>query len=223
MVLMLSETMSEVKMTWKIEDISPPELAAITELKTLMSKRAGREVTVDEAIEEFLTTHRDEWQRIKFRCDNLMQIREIERHKWIESEKAGHDMGNVAALDWTEKYAAMWRSEHDALCTYGFQTRLLVVTVAHGVHIRPNAALAAIARQYDADIYVHLEGMPYANFTLRGRPYISVKSVVGILSLGITQGSQIEVIATGVHAEQALNAVAEIIAPKTVPADGIQL
>ncbi len=33
-------------MTWKIEDLSPPELAEISELKILMSKRAGREVSV---------------------------------------------------------------------------------------------------------------------------------------------------------------------------------
>lgn len=211
-------------MTWKIEDISPPELAAITELKTLMSKRAGREVTVDEAIEEFLTTHRQEWQRLKFRSDNYTQIQEIERHKWIESEKVGHDIGSVrAALDWTERYAHLWRNEREALERNGFQARIMVVTLDRGVHLRPNAALAAIARRFDADVYVHMDGMPYANFSLRGRPFVSVKSVVGILSLGITQGSQIEVIATGVHAEEALDAVAEAIAPKTVPGGDAQL
>ena len=34
-----------------------------------------------------------------------MQKREIERHKWIESEKAGRDLGNEAVIDWILKYA----------------------------------------------------------------------------------------------------------------------
>ena len=33
------------------------------------------------------------------------QDREIERHKWIESEKAGRDLGKDAAIDWILKYA----------------------------------------------------------------------------------------------------------------------
>jgi hypothetical protein len=34
------------------------------------------------------------------------QTREIERHKWIESEKAGRDLGLEAVIDWIMKYAA---------------------------------------------------------------------------------------------------------------------
>lgn len=36
-----------------------------------------------------------------------IQSREIERHKWIESEKAGKDLGMDAAIDWILKYAAV--------------------------------------------------------------------------------------------------------------------
>lgn len=43
---------------------------------------------------------------------NLMQIEEIEKHKWIESEKAGHDLGEAARIDWIVKYAAKWSEEH---------------------------------------------------------------------------------------------------------------
>ena len=36
---------------------------------------------------------------------------EILRHKWIESEKAGHDIGFERALtDWIVKYRASWRT-----------------------------------------------------------------------------------------------------------------
>lgn len=35
---------------------------------------------------------------------------EILRHKWIESEKAGHDIGfEKALLDWVLRYRAAWR------------------------------------------------------------------------------------------------------------------
>ncbi len=34
-----------------------------------------------------------------------LQTREIERHKWIESEKAGRDLGSEAVIDWILKYA----------------------------------------------------------------------------------------------------------------------
>jgi hypothetical protein len=36
-------------------------------------------------------------------------IEEIKKHKWIESEKQHHDIGNnKAALDWIEKYYDSW-------------------------------------------------------------------------------------------------------------------
>jgi hypothetical protein len=32
------------------------------------------------------------------------QIEEMSKHKWIESEKAGYDLGQDAMLDWVDKY-----------------------------------------------------------------------------------------------------------------------
>jgi hypothetical protein len=40
-----------------------------------------------------------------------IQSREIERHKWIESEKAGKDLGMDAAIDWILKYAAAFSDQ----------------------------------------------------------------------------------------------------------------
>lgn len=37
---------------------------------------------------------------------------EIERHKWIESEKAGRDLGYDAIVDWIRKYAKTYREEY---------------------------------------------------------------------------------------------------------------
>jgi hypothetical protein len=40
----------------------------------------------------------------------LAQRREIERHKWLESEKAGRDIGYDAALiDWVMKHKSKWK------------------------------------------------------------------------------------------------------------------
>ena len=33
------------------------------------------------------------------------EIDEMCRHKWIESEKAGHDLGEQACCEWAEKHA----------------------------------------------------------------------------------------------------------------------
>ena len=40
---------------------------------------------------------------------------EILRHKWLESEKAGHDIGFERALtDWIVKHRANWRKARQA-------------------------------------------------------------------------------------------------------------
>ena len=42
----------------------------------------------------------------------LAEREEILRHKWIESEKAGHGIGfERALLDWIVKYRSAWRDE----------------------------------------------------------------------------------------------------------------
>lgn len=42
----------------------------------------------------------------------LAEREEILRHKWIESEKVGQDIGfERALLDWIVKYRSNWRSD----------------------------------------------------------------------------------------------------------------
>ena len=42
----------------------------------------------------------------------LAEREEILRHKWIESEKAGHDIGfERALLDWIVKHRSSWRAQ----------------------------------------------------------------------------------------------------------------
>jgi hypothetical protein len=39
---------------------------------------------------------------------------EIERHKWIESEKAGRDLGMDAVVDWILKYADIFSDNYQS-------------------------------------------------------------------------------------------------------------
>ena len=42
----------------------------------------------------------------------LAEREEILKHKWIESEKAGHDIGfEKALLDWIVKHRSSWREK----------------------------------------------------------------------------------------------------------------
>lgn len=42
----------------------------------------------------------------------LAEREEILRHKWIESEKAGHDIGfEKALLDWVLRHRSNWRQQ----------------------------------------------------------------------------------------------------------------
>jgi hypothetical protein len=44
---------------------------------------------------------------------NRKVIEEINRHQWIESEKAGHDIGfDNAAADWLERFSTAWMQYH---------------------------------------------------------------------------------------------------------------
>jgi hypothetical protein len=44
----------------------------------------------------------------------LVERQEVLRHKWIESEKAGYDIGfERALLDWTQKYRSAWRERRN--------------------------------------------------------------------------------------------------------------
>ncbi len=42
----------------------------------------------------------------------LAEREEILRHKWLESEKAGHDIGfEKALLDWIVRFRSSWRAK----------------------------------------------------------------------------------------------------------------
>ncbi len=45
--------------------------------------------------------------------NNKKVIEEIDRHRWIESEKAGRDIGfDQASTDWLERFSQAWMNYH---------------------------------------------------------------------------------------------------------------
>lgn len=193
-------------------NLTPSELKAIEEHKYFLSENRGVEVTIEEAIADFIEHIADDWRREKLRRDNEDQREEIERHKFLRSQEEGRDIGgHSAAEEWCEKYAHIWRAERESLEQNGFQKIQVTVRNPAGLHLRPVSAVAALATQYNTDIYVHKPGMIYYNLLLEGRPYMNVRSILGLLSVGVALGDKLEFLATGAQAKAALAAVTEFL------------
>ncbi|MGD0237915.1 MAG: HPr family phosphocarrier protein [Syntrophorhabdales bacterium] len=193
-------------------DLIPSELAAIQTHKYFMSLNEGREVSIEEAIQDFVQKYRADWLREKQRRDNEEQIKEIERHKYFRSREKGYDIGSrTASEEWIGNYAHIWREEKESLQAHGFLQVKLDVENEEGLHIKPASKLAEIARDCDCDMYVHRRGMEYYNFVLNGKEYLNVKSVLSLLQLDAIKGEELEFIATGAEAKEALEAVERLL------------
>lgn len=193
-------------------NLIPAELAAIQEHKYFMSLKEGREVSIEEAILDFVDKYRTDWLREKQRKDSEEQIREIQKHKWARSSEEGRDIGSGAASEeWIEKYAHIWREEKESLQSHGFVEERVVVQIEEGLHIKPVSKLAEIAASHDCDMYVHRKGMQFYSFVLNGKGYVNVKSVLSLLQLDARKGEELEFIATGAQAKEALEAVARLL------------
>jgi hypothetical protein len=65
-------------------------------------------------------------QRSSLYQEYLAELEEVLKHKWIESEKVGHDIGfDRALMDWTLKHREKWRSKRR-------HTPAHIKTIAHG-------------------------------------------------------------------------------------------
>ena len=71
--------------------------------------------------------------------------------------------------------------------------KIFTVTAETGIHARPATVLVQSASKYDADI-----NLEYNSKT------VNLKSIMGVMSLGIPQGSQIKIIAAGSDADEAI-------------------
>jgi hypothetical protein len=50
----------------------------------------------------------------KFKTFMVKQCEEIRIYKWIESEKAGYDLGKIAELEWIRKNAKLFRENFES-------------------------------------------------------------------------------------------------------------
>ncbi|WP_129689296.1 phosphocarrier protein HPr [Gottfriedia acidiceleris] len=70
------------------------------------------------------------------------------------------------------------------------------VTADSGIHARPATLLVNVAGKFNSDINLEYNGKT-----------VNLKSIMGVMSLGIQQGTEIKISANGEDAEQALSAI----------------
>jgi phosphotransferase system HPr-like phosphotransfer protein len=202
-------------------DLIPSELSAIETHKYFLSQREGREVSLEEAMIDFIDNYEADFLRKKQVEDNQEQNQEILKYRWIESEKEGHDIGSTkAAMEWIEKYGGIWREERESLEKNGFIEQVMEIEHKNGTRI-DIAKLAEIAHNFDCDIYIHQSRMEHYNFKLFSKKeYLNVKSILSPKLLDATHGESIELIATGGRARDALEASVRSIheSPSCFPA-----
>ncbi|MEJ5365937.1 MAG: hypothetical protein WHS86_12605 [Desulfosoma sp.] len=57
----------------------------------------------------------DRERSLTFKDYIRLQLLEIQKHKWIESEKVGRDLGQEAVFDWIERYAEAFRCHYEPM------------------------------------------------------------------------------------------------------------
>lgn len=88
----------------------PSEQRAIWTHLYFLGTETGREPALAEAIQSWETHFAQRWRREKALRDVEAQLQEINRHKYLLSEKAGRDVGwEAAASDWIKTHASAWR------------------------------------------------------------------------------------------------------------------
>lgn len=89
------------------------EIHAVRQHQQLLAETRGVDVDFQEALEDWRKHHAVKWREERQREYLAKQREEIQRHKWIESEKARRDLGAQAVMDWIRNYAESWRSWYE--------------------------------------------------------------------------------------------------------------
>ena len=82
--------------------------------------------------------------------------------------------------------------------------RQATVAIADGIHARPSHAIVSLAVDFDANVRLHFDGR-----------VADTKSILSVMTLGAPFGSMIELRGEGVDAEQAVDAIANLIEDNT--------
>lgn len=75
-----------------------------------------------------------------------------------------------------------------------------IITDEAGVHARPATQLVNAASKFSSELYLEYQGRK-----------VNLKSIMGVMSLGIRQGSNISIIAEGDDAEEALAGLEKVL------------
>ena len=72
----------------------------------------------------------------------------------------------------------------------------ITINLSTGLEARPVAQLVQVASQFNSEIYVEI-----------GKKRVNAKSIMGMMTLGLTSGEQVTVSASGSDEEEALNQI----------------
>ncbi len=75
------------------------------------------------------------------------------------------------------------------------------ITSESGIHARPATVLVQAASKYNSDIQLEYNGKS-----------VNLKSIMGVMSLGIGQGAEVKIVAEGSDEAEAITNLTEIMA-----------
>jgi catabolite repression HPr-like protein len=78
--------------------------------------------------------------------------------------------------------------------------RTITIELESGLEARPVAMLVQVASQYDSSIYVECDSRR-----------VNAKSIMGMMTLGLTAGEQVVVTANGADEEKAVDGIARYL------------
>ena len=84
------------------------------------------------------------------------------------------------------------------------KTRSIKVQLEGGLDVRPVALLVQEASKYDSKIYIQI-----------GTKKVNAKSIMGMMSLGLDNGEELEVVADGSDEEAAVAGIEKFLSGKT--------
>ena len=206
--------------------LTPCLLRAIEDHKYYRSCEGRTEVDFLEAAEDFHRNYEEAWRAAKVRRDNDEQLKEMHRHLWTQSQKAGHDLGRaIAAAEWISKYAVEWRRHRESLCANDFV--LLEVRIQEGSMLSRGGLpdLVEEVARLSCDVFVHQEAVPRPQFCLEPEPgsptmgflVFRPRHVSELQRLVLSIGSGLRFIAYGRDAPAALERLERAARPPAAP------
>ncbi|WP_124728354.1 HPr family phosphocarrier protein [Staphylospora marina] len=79
----------------------------------------------------------------------------------------------------------------------------VTVELETGLHARPAALFVQEANRYSSEIWV-----------VKGTKKVNAKSIMGIMSLAVSRGTEITIIAEGPDEQEAVNTLSEMVSRK---------